>query len=77
MDPRICEDDMHTLASEAKGPLPAEEGWVMEKKKRKKKKKRKRKKAGIAKARKLICSILKNTYLIHKKTQSSSTSKSL
>jgi hypothetical protein len=24
-------------ASEAKGPLPAEEGWVMEKKKKKKK----------------------------------------
>jgi hypothetical protein len=30
-------------ASEAKGPLPAEEGWVMEKKENKRKRKRKKK----------------------------------
>jgi len=30
-------------ASEAKGPLPAEEGWVMEKKKKKEKEERKNK----------------------------------
>lgn len=38
MDPRLREDDELTpRASEAKGPLPAEEGWVMEKKKKKEK----------------------------------------
>jgi len=31
-------------ASEAKGPLPAEEGWVMEKKKKRKEKEREKRK---------------------------------
>ena len=31
-------------ASEAKGPLPAEEGWVMEKKEKKERKERRKKK---------------------------------
>jgi hypothetical protein len=35
MDPRIREDDV--IPGLAKGPLPAEEGWVMEKKKKKEK----------------------------------------